>query len=173
VEVRLRRGTRELAVRLVAEGDGFVATIDDVAYRVASAASGPRTAAGASSVEELALVVDGRPQRAVVARTRDRILVALGGRVYAFEAGDEARAGHDGGAGSGLIVAPMPGKVISILVAVGDQIEAGEPVVVLEAMKMESTLPAEVSGRVTAVRVAAGTVVGAGDILVEIGPADE
>lgn len=173
MEVRLRHGARDFAIRVATEPDGFVATIDDVAFRVACAVDGPRTAAGASSVQELALVIDGRPQRAIVARTRDRILVAFGARVYAFEVGDDARGGHDAGAGSGLVVAPMPGKVITVLVAAGDRVEAGQAVVVLEAMKMESTLPAEVTGRVTAVRAVPGTVVGAGDVLVEIDPAAE
>jgi biotin carboxyl carrier protein len=65
----------------------------------------------------------------------------------------------------------MPGTVIAVLVAVGDAVEAGQPVVVLEAMKMESTLVAEVAGRVGAVAALAGALVAGGDVLVEIEPA--
>jgi biotin carboxyl carrier protein len=65
----------------------------------------------------------------------------------------------------------MPGKVIAVLVAAGDTVEAGQPVVVLEAMKMESTLAAEVAGTVAAVSATPGATVGAGELLVEITPA--
>ena len=64
----------------------------------------------------------------------------------------------------------MPGKVVAVLVAEGDVVEVGQALVVLEAMKMESTLAAEVAGRVRAVRAVAGALVTAGDLLVEIEP---
>ena len=171
METRLRLGTRTLAVGLVPEGDGWAATVDGAAHRVTRLTPGPRTtAAGGAAVEELALEVDGRPHRALVARSRDRVLVAIAGRVWAFESGEEARGAH-GAAGSGEVTAPMPGKVIAVLVAEGDQVEAGQPLVVLEAMKMESTLVAEVAGRVRSVRAVAGATVAAGDLLVEIAAA--
>ena len=170
METRLRLGTRTLAVRLDPEDDGWAATVDGAPHRVARSAPGPRTAAaGGASVEELSLEVDGRPWRVLVARTRDRVLVAVAGRVYAFETGEEARGLH-GAAGSGTVTAPMPGKVVSVLVAEGQLVEAGQALVVLEAMKMESTLAAEVAGRVTSVRAVAGVTVAAGDMLVEIAP---
>jgi biotin carboxyl carrier protein len=87
--------------------------------------------------------------------------------VFTFETGDESGGAH-AGAGSGVVTAPMPGKVIAVLVAVGETVEVGQPLVVLEAMKMESTLSAEVAGRVTAVATIAGATVAAGDLLVEI-----
>jgi 3-methylcrotonyl-CoA carboxylase alpha subunit len=173
MEIRLRSAGRTVTIRLLAEGDAFAATVDDASHRVSCLPAGPRATAAGATVDELALTVDGRTARAVVARTRDRILVAVDGRVWIFESGDEAGAGPEGGAGSGLVVAPMPGKVIAVLVGVGDAVTAGQAVVVLEAMKMESSLPAEVSGTVTAVRVAAGAVVGAGDTLVEVEPGRE
>ena len=171
METRLRLGPRTLAVVLVPEGDGWGATVDGAAHRVTRLAAGPRTtAAGGATVEELAFEVDGRPHRALVARTRDRVLVAVAGRVWTFESGEEARGAH-GAAGSGAVTAPMPGKVVAVLVAEGDAVEVGQALVVLEAMKMESTLAAEVAGRVTSVPAVAGASVAAGDLLVEIGPA--
>jgi acetyl/propionyl-CoA carboxylase alpha subunit len=171
METRLRLGPRTLAVGLVAEGDGFAATVEGATHQVRRVAVGPRaTIAGASS-EQVTVEIDGRVRRAVVARMpergSERVLVALGGRVYAFEVGDETRGGH-AGAGSGTVTAPMPGKIVSVLVAVGDTVVIGQPLVVLEAMKMESTLAAEVAGRVTAVGAVAGTTVTAGEVLVEI-----
>ncbi len=70
--------------------------------------------------------------------------------------------------GSGSVVAPMQGTVVLVLVAVGDEVQAGEAVVVLEAMKMENRLVADRSGRVASVRVASGGSVAPGEVLVEI-----
>jgi len=59
---------------------------------------------------------------------------------------------------------------VRVDVAVGDQVAVGQTLCVLEAMKMENTVAADVAGRVTEVRVTAGTDVGAGDVLVVIQP---
>ncbi len=64
---------------------------------------------------------------------------------------------------------PMQGTIVKVLVAVGDAVEAGDAVCVLEAMKMENNITAERSGTVTEVKVAAGDTVGAGDVVVVIG----
>src|SRR5207249_702232 len=76
------------------------------------------------------LEVDGRAVRTVVARSRDRVLVALAGRVYIFETGEEARQAA-AGMGTGTVVAPMPGKVLAVLVAPGERVAIGQPLVVL------------------------------------------
>jgi biotin carboxyl carrier protein len=172
VEFRLRLGARTLDVRVLLEGDDLTATVEGLAHRVRRLGLGPRTEVCGTTVEEIALEIDGRCCRAVVARGQGRVSVALAGRVHVFETGDEAR-GTAGGAGSGSVTAPMPGKVVAVLVGVGDVVDLGQPLVVLEAMKMESTLTAEVAGRVTAVPAVAGGTVAAGDLLVEIAPAAE
>lgn len=66
------------------------------------------------------------------------------------------------------IRAPIAGKVVKLLVAVGDQVPAGTPVIVLEAMKMENELVAERGGAVTAIHKSAGQAVDTGDLLVEL-----
>ena len=63
----------------------------------------------------------------------------------------------------------MPGTVIAVPVAVGDSVTAHEPLVVLEAMKMEMPVLAPFAATVTAVHVAAGDQVAAGTTLVELG----
>jgi acetyl-CoA/propionyl-CoA carboxylase biotin carboxyl carrier protein len=82
------------------------------------------------------------------------------------------RAAASGGglaaAGSGSITVPMQGTIVKVLVAVGDQVEAGQAVCVLEAMKMENHINAETSGEVKEVRVEPGQSVGAGDVVVVI-----
>ncbi len=71
--------------------------------------------------------------------------------------------------GSGQVTVPMQGTIVKVLVAVGDAVEAGDAVCVLEAMKMENNITAERSGTITDVKVAAGDTVGAGDVVVVIG----
>ena len=66
--------------------------------------------------------------------------------------------------------APMPGLVLRVLVAEGDQVAAGQGLVVLEAMKMENELKAGGTGVVRAVRVVAGATVEKGQLLLEVGP---
>ncbi len=76
-------------------------------------------------------------------------------------------------AGAGRIVAPIPGKVVKVNVATGDDVAQGQSVVVLEAMKMENELEAERSGRVATVHVGAGDTVDAGTVLVELEVEDD
>jgi acetyl-CoA carboxylase biotin carboxylase subunit len=64
--------------------------------------------------------------------------------------------------------APMPGQILKVLVSIGQQVSAGDPLVILEAMKMEQTLRASSSGVVEAVLVKQGDVVAPGDTLVKI-----
>jgi acetyl-CoA/propionyl-CoA carboxylase, biotin carboxylase, biotin carboxyl carrier protein len=83
-----------------------------------------------------------------------------------------ARAAGGGGAaaggGSGNVEVPMQGTIVKVLVEVGQAVEAGQAVVVLEAMKMENQIAAEKSGTVKEIRVAAGDTVGAGDVVAVI-----
>ncbi len=66
------------------------------------------------------------------------------------------------------IRAPIAGKVVKVVVAVGDQVAPGASVIVLEAMKMENELAAERGGTVSAIHKVAGQAVDTGDLLVEI-----
>ena len=72
------------------------------------------------------------------------------------------------GAGTGQVTVPMQGTIVKILVEVGQEVTAGEGVVVLEAMKMENSINADRSGTVTEIKVAPGDTVGAGDVVVVI-----
>ncbi len=94
----------------------------------------------------------GLPAAAAKPRGRARSQAALGG----------------GAAGSGTVASPMQGTIVKILVSVGDVVEVGQAMVVLEAMKMENHVAAERAGTVTEVRVGPGDTVGTGDVLVVI-----
>lgn len=71
--------------------------------------------------------------------------------------------------GTVKVTAPMPGTIVKVSVSVGDTVEKGKGLVVLEAMKMENEITAPASGKVTAVNVNKGDKVNAGDLLVSIG----
>jgi acetyl-CoA/propionyl-CoA carboxylase, biotin carboxylase, biotin carboxyl carrier protein len=77
-------------------------------------------------------------------------------------------AASTGGGGNGTISAPMQGTIVKVLVSAGDSVEAGQAVLVLEAMKMENQISSERGGTVAEVRVSAGESVGTGDVLVII-----
>ena len=80
-----------------------------------------------------------------------------------------AAATHGAVAGSGQIVAPMQGTILKVLVEEGSAVASGDPVVVLEAMKMETTIAADKDGTVTEVPVVPGETVGAGQVVAVIG----
>lgn len=70
--------------------------------------------------------------------------------------------------GEGELNAPMPGKILEILVSEGDEVELGDPVAILEAMKMENELKAPVSGTVTSISVAKGDSLEKNAVILEI-----
>ncbi|MFN3201695.1 MAG: biotin/lipoyl-containing protein [Bradymonadia bacterium] len=78
--------------------------------------------------------------------------------------------GAGGSSGEQLISSPMPGKVVAVLVEPGQTVEAGQGVVIVEAMKMENELRAEEAGVVISVEVSAGDLVEGQAKLVRIGP---
>ncbi|MEX1217862.1 MAG: acetyl-CoA carboxylase biotin carboxylase subunit [Acidimicrobiales bacterium] len=82
------------------------------------------------------------------------------------------RSGGGGGAGagggSGAVAVPMQGTIVKILVEVGQEVEAGATVCVLEAMKMENNITTEKAGTVKEIKVAPGDSVGSGDVVVVI-----
>ena len=98
----------------------------------------------------------------------DAVAVAAGGAKAAKKPTRASGSGGAAGGGSGEVSAPMQGTIVKVLVEVGATVEAGQSVVVLEAMKMENQIQAEKSGTVKEVRVKAGDTVGGGDILVVI-----
>ncbi len=87
----------------------------------------------------------------------------------AAKAKKKRSAASGGGAiGSGSVTVPMQGTIVKLLVEVGDEVEVGQGVVVLEAMKMENQINAEKAGTVTEIKVAAGDTVGGGDVVAVI-----
>jgi biotin carboxyl carrier protein len=109
-----------------------------------------------------------------VARSGRTCWVHAGGRTHAIEIaerGEAARRGGGGG-GAGTVVSPMTGKVVEVLAAEGDRVRAGQPLLVLSAMKMQVEVKSAVEGVVRKLSCRAGEQVEGGAVLaiVEPGP---
>ena len=124
------------------------------------------------------LLLEGRSVPATVERTGDgRLRVTLTGRRVDVRVQDEKdllleRYGLGAAADAGAareVRAPMPGLVLSVLVEPGQAVEAGDGLLVLEAMKMENELRASADGVVGAVHVQAGEAVSKNALLLEMG----
>ena len=156
---------REFAVEIIARDGAIVrARIDgvEVIAEVEPLADG-----------STAIRVAGRRVRILGARTRNSILVAIGPASFEFVP-IEGRAGASRhGLAAPEVTAPMPGKVLKILVAEGDSVEHGQALAVLEAMKMETTLYAESAATVKKIHVSAGDMVDHGAVIIEFSPAPE
>jgi 3-methylcrotonyl-CoA carboxylase alpha subunit len=116
--------------------------------------------------------IDARTISAIVVADGDRRIVKIGAAdpvtvrlVRAGRAEGGARRAADG-----RVTAVMDGEVVAVLAGEGERVEAGAPLVVLEAMKMEMRLTAPVAGRVAKIACAPGQVVERGVVLVEIEP---
>jgi biotin carboxyl carrier protein len=117
-------------------------------------------------------------EMAIEVKDGNKYEVLLGGRLYEGQVLDERSmlmVNRRGGIklDSGEIHAPMPGLIVAVQVAVGDSVEAGDTVVVLESMKMQNELKATKSGVVESVQVGAGQTVDKGNLLINIVDADE
>jgi pyruvate carboxylase subunit B len=118
------------------------------------------------------LLINGRSYVATMMDVDESCQVMIDGRVYAVDVAEEElarlrsqvkRKHHAGGE---QIKAPMPGRIIDIEVAVGDPVESGQGVAIIEAMKMENELRALTGGVVKEIRTRVGDAVNKNDILV-------
>ena len=117
----------------------------------------------------LSLVVEGRQHLFVL----DGDAVVVGGSRVEFAVHDprslkERRGGGGGKEGPRAVKAPMPGRVVRVLVEVGEEVAEGQGVVVIEAMKMQNELKSPKAGRVARVGVGVGETVEQGGVLVVV-----
>ena len=116
------------------------------------------------------VLLEGASYEIRIIETAHGLSAEVGGRRFAVEVRDPRDTGRGSNtsisSGRQNVAAPMPGKVIRVLVKVGDSVDVGQGLVVVEAMKMQNEMKASRPGRVIEVRVGAGETVGAGDTLV-------
>ena len=162
----VRQGDEDREVEVERVADGFEVVVGSERRRVDM-----RRLDGA--VASLRYVEDGRSFSVSYRRGRGRHWrVAVGERNFDIEVLTPVEAIEMSAAeatiGPSRLEAPIPGKVVKVHVTVGDEVEAGQPLVVLEAMKMENELTAEQAGKVIAVHVEPGHIVNAGEPLAEL-----
>jgi biotin carboxyl carrier protein len=189
VQYEIEAGGRVRHVTVNRAGDGFAISLDGRPYQVSAARI---------DAQSLSLIVDtgvpARPQdprdagsdatgpafiggglvyETTITPEIDERLVVLIGRMPVTvrldrRGGGERQGGHATESGPLRLAAPMPGKVIRVLVKIGDAVRARQPVVVVEAMKMENELRADRDGTVAEIHAREGMSVDAGALLIVI-----
>jgi biotin carboxyl carrier protein len=119
------------------------------------------------------VLMDGRSYDARVEEVPGGLVVVIDGFRFEIDVRDPRRfsrkSGGRGGEGVQTILAPMPGKVVRVLVSAGDAVEAGQGLLVVEAMKMQNEMKASRAGTVLSVNTKEGATVTAGEVLATIG----
>lgn len=165
---RVRVGEREHEVEVIDAEEGRTILVDGEPFEVDAAGSHVSRVspgeAGSGRQLEVTLAGHPRPSEGWIAGTRAKLEVRSEAEARLAEALGKGAAGT----GSGSLTAPMPGRVVKILVTAGEAVELGDPVIIVEAMKMENELQAPASGEVRSIAVAEGDTVDAGQVLVEI-----
>ena len=168
-EVEINGRTRSVSVERAGSHDRFRVTVDgettlvdaqrstefglSLLFPESSHAGARVSLAPGSAPGELLAYLDGRT-----------VPVVVNGRRTGRGAAETGAGAH----GEQSVLAPMPGRVVRVLVAVGDEVAVRQPVVVVEAMKMENELRSPQAGRVKELNVTPGTSVDAGRVLLVI-----
>jgi biotin carboxyl carrier protein len=115
---------------------------------------------------------DGRSYDARIEEAKDMVIVFIDGHRFEVEIRDPRRwsrhSARQGGEGRANVIAPMPGKIVRLLVAEGDTVAAGQGLLVMEAMKMQNEMKAPKAGQVAALTAREGATVAAGEVLAAI-----
>lgn len=154
-------------VRVWDEGRRVFAEIDSRRYELEVRESGPNGYLFVSQGRVFDCRVEGRPE------SGKKIEVIVGTTGYAVTITDPRRLrsatpASVHGSDAARIVASMPGKVVRVLVEVGAKVEAGDGIVVVEAMKMQNEMKSPKAGTVVALNVQTGATVNGGDVLAVI-----
>lgn len=148
-------------IEIVPQEGGYQVTIGEESFRV----EGIRFNHGG-----IEFVLDGvRRKGDWAVESARKTWLSLNGKTYLVEKPSSARRRQmTGGDGESILTAPMPGQVREVLAAVGDEVELGQTLLILEAMKMEIRIKAPRAGVVKALTAEAGGQVDKGAVLVEL-----
>jgi biotin carboxyl carrier protein len=159
MEFRYQRGDQQTTVRIIQKGDGYQVLIGENRYEVSAKEVNPHT---------LELLIDGRYLRTHHAETSKERWVAVGENTVHATRLLQRRNRRARGGGDGSLSATMPGQVTAVMVASGDEVTAGQVLILMEAMKMELRIVAPTDGKVGKVMVSQGEQVERGQPLVEM-----
>ena len=171
------KGT-ELSYLVTIQGTTYTVSLEDRESQVALRIDGRSLEIDVASLHgdhAYSLLIDGKSYMAVAANQGEHREVTVNGVSSAVTVEDEELARLRSQVkprrrvGGDQIKAPMPGRIVSVSVTVGDKVETGQGVVVIEAMKMENELRAHAGGTVREIRVSAGDTVDKNAVLVVIG----
>ncbi|NUP08288.1 MAG: biotin/lipoyl-binding protein [Polyangiaceae bacterium] len=164
--VTLPSGREHVVDILEDASGGLKVTVDGNAVHADSLSS------ATASREAASILVDGRVVELWLEASPPKVgVIADGRRFFAQVESERMRiraAGKPAGAEEGVVTSPMPGRVVRVLVAEGADVTEGQPIIVVEAMKMENELVATRAGKVAKIHVAAGATVEGGASLIEI-----
>ncbi|MFP4528316.1 MAG: biotin/lipoyl-containing protein [Candidatus Kapaibacterium sp.] len=142
--------------------DGFVATIGGEIFDAKA------TAANANTI---IFRRGGRTFAAFAAQDAENYYVVIDGRPFVFEKPKDEEKSFESAADNGNrqdVTTPMPGSVVKVEVEVGQEVKEGDPLVIVEAMKMETSLFASIDGVVTKISATAGEQVDSDTVLVVV-----
>lgn len=168
-DLRLRRGEAAFGIHAAHEGERTTFTIRRATGETEHAET--QVPLDVRRLRPGEFVIDGPagPRRGHAVRQGDQVWVQFAGTVYRFDV-ERGPARKRAGAGHAEIAAPMPGQVLRVLVAVGDRVEKGQTLLVVEAMKMQIELAAPHSGTVASLSAAPGDKVMPGVVLADVEP---
>jgi biotin carboxyl carrier protein len=159
VEYRYQVGDETKSVQVERDGEHYVVTVGDQPYRVAVQRSMPET---------LSFTIDGQHYRAAIAADGPRRYVAFDAKVFAFTKAEATEQRKAKTTEAGNLTATMPGQVVKVLVSEGDSVKRGQPLIIVEAMKMEMRVAAPADGQVVKLLVSTGQIVERGQRLLEL-----
>ena len=118
------------------------------------------------------ILIDGQSYEVTLEPAPEGYFADGNGRRYAIRVRDPRRLSRERGLvaapGRQKVASPMPGKIVRVLVREGDEVSAGQGLVVVEAMKMQNEIRSPKAGRVVVLRTAEGAAVAGGDVLAEV-----
>lgn len=160
MRIGLRQGAHHIVLNVQREGD---------VYRVHDGVADRAVRAEILGTQSMLIEADDKRYQIVFVREGDTFFLSTAGVNYTLIREQPTASGsHVAPIASPDIVAPMPGKVIQVLIHAGDQVTSGDTLLILEAMKMETRLLAEAAGVVESVCTKPGDLVDGGQLLAVI-----
>jgi len=158
VEFRYQSGDELKTVQIERDGERYIVNVSGQTYRVA---------VQRSTADTLAFSIDDQHYRATVAADGPQHYVAFDSNIFTFTKAESVQVRRTNTAVESGLTATMPGQVVKVLVAEGDVVKRGQPLVIIEAMKMEMRIAAPADGQVATLLVTVGQIVERGQRLLE------